>query len=46
MAWYKEWFGEEYLELYAHRDAGEASRHLDFVEPLATLPATASRPAC
>ncbi len=32
MAWYKEWFGEEYLELYAHRDAGEADRHLDFVE--------------
>ena len=32
MAWYKEWFGEEYLELYAHRNAGEADRHLDFVE--------------
>jgi SAM-dependent methyltransferase len=32
MAWYKDWFGEEYLELYAHRDAGEADRHLDFVE--------------
>ena len=32
MAWYKEWFGAEYLELYAHRDAGEADRHLDFVE--------------
>ena len=32
MAWYKEWFGEEYLELYAHRDADEADRHLDFVE--------------
>ncbi len=32
MAWYKEWFGEEYLELYAHRDAGEADRHLEFVE--------------
>ncbi len=32
MAWYKEWFGEEYLELYAHRDADEANRHLDFVE--------------
>ncbi len=31
MAWYKEWFGEEYLELYAHRDAGEADRHVDFV---------------
>lgn len=32
MAWYKEWFGEEYLELYAHRDAGEADRHVQFVE--------------
>ncbi len=31
MAWYKEWFGEEYLELYAHRDEGEADRHADFV---------------
>jgi SAM-dependent methyltransferase len=31
MAWYKEWFGEEYLELYAHRDEGEADRHVDFV---------------
>jgi len=31
MAWYKEWFGEEYLELYAHRDAGEAGRHVAFV---------------
>ncbi len=32
MAWYKEWFGAEYLELCAHRDAGEADRHVDFVE--------------
>ena len=32
MAWYKEWFGAEYLELYAHRDAGEAEAHVDFVE--------------
>lgn len=31
MAWYKEWFGEEYLELYSHRDAGEAMRHVVFV---------------
>lgn len=31
MAWYKEWFGEEYLGLYAHRDADEADRHADFV---------------
>ncbi len=32
VAWYKEWFGEEYLELYAHRDRGEAERHVDFVQ--------------
>jgi SAM-dependent methyltransferase len=31
MAWYKEWFGTEYLELYAHRDANEAEEHVDFV---------------
>ena len=31
MAWYKEWFGQEYLELYAHRDRGEAERHIDFI---------------
>jgi SAM-dependent methyltransferase len=33
-AWYKEWFGEDYLQLYAHRDAGEARRHVDFIERL------------
>lgn len=32
MAWYKEWFGQEYLDLYAHRDEDEAERHIDFVE--------------
>lgn len=32
MAWYKEWFGEDYLDLYSHRDAGEAEKHIDFVE--------------
>jgi SAM-dependent methyltransferase len=32
MAWYKEWFGEEYLELYSHRDESEAEVHVDFVE--------------
>src|SRR5215213_706908 len=31
MSWYKEWFGEEYLELYSHRDASEAEEHVDFV---------------
>lgn len=31
MAWYKEWFGEEYLELYSHRDSHEAEEHVDLV---------------
>lgn len=31
MAWYKEWFGSEYLELYSHRNRGEAEAHIDFV---------------
>ena len=24
MAWYREWFGQDYLDLYSHRDRGEA----------------------
>ncbi|HEX9942002.1 MAG TPA: class I SAM-dependent methyltransferase, partial [Thermoanaerobaculia bacterium] len=32
MPWYKEWFGEEYLELYSHRGESEAEEHVDFVE--------------
>lgn len=32
MAWYREWFGDEYMDLYAHRDRGEAELHVDFVE--------------
>lgn len=32
MVWYEEWFGEEYLELYAHRDAKEAEAHVHFVQ--------------
>lgn len=31
MAWYKEWFGQDYLDLYAHRDEEEAERHVAFV---------------
>ena len=31
MAWYKEWFGEEYLELYSSRDASEAEQNAEFV---------------
>jgi SAM-dependent methyltransferase len=30
MAWYQEWFGEEYLELYSHRDEHEARRQVAF----------------
>lgn len=30
MTWYREWFGEEYLELYAYRDEAEARLHIDF----------------
>jgi SAM-dependent methyltransferase len=32
MPWYKDWFGEEYLELYSHRGESEAGEHVDFVE--------------
>lgn len=31
MAWYEEWFGLDYLELYAHRDREEAERQTAFV---------------
>lgn len=30
MTWYAEWFGAEYLELYAHRDEDEARRQVAF----------------
>jgi len=30
MAWYQEWFGEEYLELYSHRDGTEAKQQVSF----------------
>jgi len=32
MTWYQEWFGEEYLELYSHRDESEARRQVAFVQ--------------
>lgn len=34
VAWYKEWFGTEYLDLYSHRDRGEAEEHIVFVTEL------------
>lgn len=30
MTWYQEWFGEAYLELYAHRDEHEARQQVAF----------------
>ena len=30
MAWFQEWFGEAYLELYAHRDENEARQQVAF----------------
>lgn len=30
MAWYQEWFAEEYLELYSHRDEEEARQQVAF----------------
>lgn len=30
MAWYQEWFGEEYLELYSYRDENEAKQQVAF----------------
>ena len=32
MAWYRDWFGRDYLDLYSYRDDSEAERHIDFVE--------------
>lgn len=32
MAWYQEWFGEEYLELYSHRDESEAKQQVSFLQ--------------
>ncbi len=30
MAWFQEWFGEEYLELYSYRDTSEAKQQVGF----------------
>ena len=38
VAWFNESFGEEYLELYSHRDGSEAERHVDFVERCLGVP--------
>jgi ubiquinone/menaquinone biosynthesis C-methylase UbiE len=31
MEWFEEWFGEEYLQLYPHRDDTEAGRAVDLI---------------
>ncbi len=38
MAWYQEWFGEEYLELYSHRDEEEARQQVAFFRQQCGLP--------
>lgn len=35
--WYERWFGEEYLELYPHRDDKDAARLVDFLAELVPL---------
>lgn len=37
--WFADWFGDEYLELYPHRDEGEARRAVDLVLGSAAPPA-------
>ncbi len=32
MSWYKDWFGQDYLKVYPHRDEAEAQQQVDFVE--------------
>ncbi|MGK2857356.1 MAG: class I SAM-dependent methyltransferase [Thermoanaerobaculia bacterium] len=34
MTWYREWFGEDYLELYSYRDAEEARQQTAFFRDL------------
>ena len=40
MTWWESWFGEEYLDLYPHRDVDSARREAEFA--LAHLPASPS----
>lgn len=37
MAWYKDWFGEDYLKVYPHRDEREAKVQVDFVAKVLPL---------
>lgn len=47
MTWYREWFGEEYLDLYAYRDEAEARRQaMFFKEQIGTVRGTILDLAC
>ncbi|MCH8871795.1 methyltransferase domain-containing protein [candidate division KSB1 bacterium] len=37
MTWYKDWFGEDYLKVYPHRDEVEAKKQVDFVAKVLDL---------
>ncbi len=37
MSWYKDWFGEDYLKVYPHRDEAEAKKQVDFVAKVLDL---------
>ncbi|MFQ6116427.1 MAG: class I SAM-dependent methyltransferase [bacterium] len=37
MTWYKDWFGEDYLKVYLHRDEEEAKKQVEFVENILRL---------
>lgn len=37
MTWYKDWFGEDYLKVYPHRDEKEARRQVKFVDEIIPL---------
>nr|MBA3346785.1 class I SAM-dependent methyltransferase [Gemmatimonadales bacterium] len=41
MEWFEEWFGEEYLQLYPHRDDAEAERVVALIAGVVGL-----RPGC
>ena len=36
-AWYEDWFGEDYLKVYPHRDEAEARQQVDFVARILPL---------
>lgn len=40
MSWYKDWFGEDYLKVYPHRDAAEAKKQINFVAKIIPLKTT------